>query len=207
MTRLTLNLGAIGTVTAESEDARDLIRDLEFWRSLPTTCPTCGQPTQLRHQKITAKSGANAGKSFDYYRLRCINPQERHEVTLGQHADGSGLYYPESREWTAYRPQGDQEDPHQPAAPVASPHQAARAGGAGLQRPITLPDTSSMSAGEFRTFLAREFGLTSAVQQELASQALGRAVPDWSGLTSEEREVILDLALDSFVPNSATARP
>lgn len=217
--RLELDLGSIGRLVVEGDDPRELIRQTTFWRTLPTTCPVCGANVAPRHRKITASSGQNAGKTFDFYRLVC-DGDTPHEATLGQYQDGSGLFYRDNSEWTVQRlGQHDDDgfDAHEPpAAPPAArrqpkpmPHQVApdeqawaaepefppedelpeALGGAAAQ-PGTIGDAG---ASDLHTRLGR-LRIPSKLHLLLAARTLKRDVTHFGGLTPRERDLVLDLA-------------
>jgi len=222
--RLELDLGSIGRLVVEGDDPRELIRQTTFWRELPTTCPVCAAPVSPQHRKVTATSGANAGKTFDFYRLVCAG-EPRHETTLGQYQDGSGLFYRHNSEWTTQR-EGQQDDEldaprqapaqHQQGArpanrrqPPPQPHQVdgedawkaefpeeedLPAALGGQPEPEHPPGTIGDAGASDLHTRLGRLRIPSKLHLVLASRTLKRDVGHFGTLTPKERDLVLDLA-------------
>jgi len=191
--RLELDLGSIGRLVVEGDDPRELIRQTTFWRELPTTCPVCAAPVSPQHRKVTATSGANAGKTFDFYRLVCAG-EPRHETTLGQYQDGSGLFYRHNSEWTTQR-EGQQDDElDAPRQAPAQHQQGARPANRRQPEPEHQPGTiGGAGASDLHTRLGK-LRIPGKLHLVLASRTLKRDVEYFGTLTPKERDLVLDLA-------------
>jgi len=213
MTRLEVDLGTIGRVAVEGDDAREILKELAFWQSLPTACPVCGAGTRLVYERVTSKKQNSYGKEFDYYRLRCLG-EPRHEVTLGVYQDGGGLFYPESKPWTVRRRGADDDldddlddEPAHQAPPAARPAPAGRpattrpapaaeAPRAAAKAPPAAAANGAAPGLALRAALTTRWGIRGQLHRLVAEHALGRPVPDdaWRELTAGEAETVERLA-------------
>lgn len=90
-----------GKIEVDSADAKELIREMSFWQTLPDICPLCGTELILFYRNP---------KDNSYYGLVCKG-KVKHETNFGQHKVGDGLYY--KNEWkeafSSYQDERDAE--------------------------------------------------------------------------------------------------
>lgn len=199
--RLELDLGSIGRVTVEGDDPREIIKGLGFWQSLPTTCPLCESPTRLVYDRVKSTKAETFGKEYDYYRLRCTGEAtgEQHEVSLGQYQDGSGLFYPESKEWAPRPARVDEHDAPEPRREEPTQRQA-QARPVRVERPLSVDDFAEPVKPEPATIgKARAAAMSKALSglgigrkehERFASEATGRKVTDLADLTDDEARMV-----------------
>jgi len=81
--KMTAQISRLVTVEAIGEGEKDVIRKIAFFQDLPGKCPECGALVKFTYREP---------QSFKYWGLECMGP-DRHATTLGQYADGDGLFY------------------------------------------------------------------------------------------------------------------
>lgn len=88
MERLAIQIDDRMTVTIESTDVRELVKNASFWSELPRSCPTCGMTVQFMFRNP---------QDNEYYGMQCTG-SPKHETNFGIYKDSAkGLYY--KREW------------------------------------------------------------------------------------------------------------
>lgn len=80
-------------IKINAQGDQDLFHQIGIFSEAPGCCAKCGgtdiMPT---HRSTVAKQGQNAGKRFDYYQLKCRNPECGALFDLGQKLDNEGLF-------------------------------------------------------------------------------------------------------------------
>lgn len=120
--KLTLAILEGLVVEITGDDNKELIKDAEFWGSLPNACPICGASLRFTHRK--------PGKD-EFHGLECSGPVT-HETSFGKRQDEEQtLYYkgtapyknptkpnePAAFPWKAYDPERNERRPVGPAKP------------------------------------------------------------------------------------------
>jgi len=86
------------TISLNGTDRKESFRAGAFWHEYMThagKCGCCGSESTLPTlRSIVAKQGPNAGKRYDYYEARCLNPNCRAVFAFGQKQDEAKTLFP-----------------------------------------------------------------------------------------------------------------
>ena len=86
------------TISLNGTDPKEAFRAGAFWKEYKQHCSTCGccGGTDIIPvlRVAVAKSGKNAGKSYEMYEATCMNPQCRATFSFGQKQDEAKTLYP-----------------------------------------------------------------------------------------------------------------
>lgn len=96
MLKLQTKIGNMALVV-EGDEPKELFKQLGFFANLPCSCGHC-------HEEKIVPSHRNI-KGFDFYFLKCLNPECGYEFAFGQTKEGGHLF--PKNEWKAPYQRGD----------------------------------------------------------------------------------------------------
>lgn len=137
-------------ITLATTDTKDAIRQMQFWNSIPDQCPVCQSSLVFHHY---------TAQSFDFWGMRCTNPEERHQLNFHEYKEGKGFFLKDRERidpalWTKWSPGSnrEEEEERQPAPSVSTTTAKPAASKPAVSKPAT---TAAEPAQETETDLQR----------------------------------------------------